>query len=89
MDLVNNLHSVQMIDPRVQPNLIHHHDSSFFGSCVELTHCRGDVTGSDDVSLAFDSRFDDLGMIGIWDQRDDNVVFCYCGFERCCVVDVE
>ena len=89
MDLINDLHSVQVIDTRIQPNLIHYDDSSFLSSGVELTHSRGDVTGSDDVSLAFDSSFDDLSMIGIRDQRDDDVVFRYCGFERCCVVDVE
>ena len=68
MNLVNCLDRVQMVNTRVQPDLIHDHDACFLGVLFKLPHGGRDVASGDDVSLAFDGGLDHSCMVGVWDE---------------------
>ena len=74
MDLVNGLDGVEVVDTRVKTNLVHDNNASLLGSGVELAHRRANVASGDDVGLALDSGLDDIGVVGVGDERDDEVV---------------
>jgi hypothetical protein len=56
---------------------------------LEFQHGGGDVAGCDDILLLANGRFDDSGMEGIRDQRDDQVDFGNFGVECFVIGDIE
>lgn len=73
----------------VEADLVHDGDAGLLGGGVQLQHGRADVAGGDDMLLLADGRLDDLGVEGVWDQGDDEVVLGDGGVEGLCVVDIE
>lgn len=73
----------------VEADLVHNGDAGLLGGTVELQHCRADVAGGDDMLLLTDGGLDDLGVEGVWDQGDDEVVLGDSSVEGLCVVDIE
>lgn len=76
MHFPNYLHSIQVVDPRVDANLVQNRDASLLSGRVELYHSRRDITRRDDLGLALDCRADNFGMIYERYERDDDVVIC-------------
>lgn len=74
MDLADGLNSVQVIDTRVKADLVHNDDTSLLRLLVEFSDSRGNVAGGHNVGLPFDGGLDDGGVVGIGDERDDEVV---------------
>lgn len=74
VDLTDGLDSIQMIDTRVKTDLVHNDDTSLLRLLVELSDSRGNVAGSHNVGLALDGGLDDGGVVGIGDERDDEVM---------------
>lgn len=78
-----------MIDSRIQTDLVQDRNACLCGLVLEFQHGRGDVAGCDDILLLANGRFDDSGMEGIRDQRDDQVDFGNFGVECFVVGDIE
>ena len=78
-----------LLTTRVDTDLVHDGDASLLGSGVQLQHGRADVAGCDDMLLLADSRLDDLGMEGVGDQGDGEVVLGDSSVEGLYVVDIE
>lgn len=89
MDLINGLDGVEVVNTRVETNLVHDDDASLLGSSIKLTHRRADIAGGDNVGLALDGGFDDIGVVGVGDERDDKVVLGDGLLQRSGVSDVE
>lgn len=89
VDLLNGLYGVQVVDTRVKANLVHDNDTSILGSLVKLTYGWRDVASSDDVGLTLDSGLDNSSVVGIRDQRDDEVMGSDGGLESLGVVHIE
>lgn len=75
MDFSNGLDSIQVVDTRVNANLVQDCDASLLCRTVELAHRRGHVARSDHVCLGFDRRPYDIGMVYKGNERDDEVMF--------------
>lgn len=56
---------------------------------VKGHHGGGDVAGGDDVGLGLECRLDDLGVEGVGDQGDDNIVLGNNGVEGSLVVHIQ
>ena len=67
MNLINRLNGIQMVNPRVQPDLIHNHYSRLLHLLIKRSHSGGDVAGGDDMSLAFDGRLDHSCVVCVRD----------------------
>lgn len=89
MDFVNGLDSIEMIKTGVKTDLIHDGDSSFLGCGVQFHHCWGDVGCGYDVLLSLDAGLDDGSVVGVWNERNGDIVFSDLCLESSCVVDVE
>ena len=74
VDIVNGLDRIQMVNARIEPDLVQYDDTSFFRSGVQFFHGRGDITRGDDVGFTFEGRFYHGSMIRVWYQRDDEIV---------------
>lgn len=74
VDLADGLDGVQVIDTRVKTNLVHNDNTSLLRLLIELSDSRGNVAGSHNVGLAFDGGLNDGGVVGVGDERDDEVV---------------
>ena len=75
MDFVDELDGVEIIDARVQADLVHDGNAGFFDLFFEGEHCGRDVARRDDVGLGADCGFDDGGMVDVGDEGDDDVGF--------------
>lgn len=73
----------------VEADLVHDGDAGLLGSGVQLQHGRADVAGGDDMLLLADGRLDDLGVEGVRDQGDNEVVLGDGGVKGLRVVDIE
>ena len=89
VDFIDRLDGVEMINTGVQPNLVHDDDSSSLDFGVEGADGGGDVAGGDDVGLSLDGGLDDGDVVGVRDQRDDQVEGGNLSLELGCVVHVE
>jgi len=70
------------------PNLVetsHHGDIRL----VVSHHGGGDIGGGNDVGLGLDSRLDDLGVEGVGDQRDDNIVLSDGSIQSDLIVNIQ
>lgn len=56
---------------------------------VKGHHGGGDVAGGDDVGLGLECRLDDLGVEGVGDQGDDNIVLGNNGIKGSLVVHIQ
>ena len=70
----DKLHRIEVINPRVQTDLVHHHDSSCLHSIVELTNGRTNTARSGYMRLALDGCIDDRDVLVIRHQEDNEVV---------------
>lgn len=74
VNLADSLNGVQMVDTRVKANLVHDDDPSLLRLFVELPDSRRNVAGGHDIGLALDGGLDDSGVVGIGNERDDEIV---------------
>jgi len=88
-NLRNGLDSVQVVDTRVQTNLVHDSDTSLLAVLVQLHHCRGDVRGRDNVLLGTDGRLDNQGVESVGDQGYGDIVLRESLVEGVVIADVE
>ena len=86
---MNSLDSPKVINTRIDTNLVHDGDTSSLGLSIKLHHSRRDIAGCDNVLLVSDSRLDDGGMEGIWDQTDHEIDLCDFGVKVFLLVDIE
>ena len=70
-------------------NLVHDNDTGLLSSSVKLAHSRADVAGGDDVGLAFDSCLDDISVVGVGNERDNEVMLSNGLLESSSVVDIK
>lgn len=70
-----------MINTRIQTDLVEDYDTGFPRCGIELTHGGGDVTGGHYMCLPFDGSLDDIGVVGVGNQRYDEIVRGHGGFE--------
>jgi hypothetical protein len=89
VDLINDLDSVQMIDTGIKTNLVHYDDTSRLCLRIQLLHSWGDVTGSDHMRLALDRGLDDIGVMGVGNEGDDDVICCDFLFKSSVIVDIQ
>jgi hypothetical protein len=75
MNLANGFDSVQVVDTRIDTNLVQHGDASILCLLLEFTNGRRYIACGDDVCSAFDSRPNDSRMVDKWDEGDNEVVF--------------
>ena len=88
-NLRNGLDSVQVVDTRVQTNLVHDSDTSLLAVLVQLHHGRGDVRGRDNVLLGTDGRLDNQGVESVGDQGYGDIVLRESLVEGVVIADVE
>lgn len=74
MNLVDGLHSVKVINTRIETDLVHHDDPSRLSLGIKLPHGGGYITSSDDVGLPFNGRLDDRCVMSIRNERNDEIV---------------
>lgn len=89
VDLLDRLDGVQVVDARVEADLVHDGDAGSLGLGGQLLHGGADVAGGHDMLLGADGRLDDLGVEGVRDQGDDEVMLANGGVEGLLVVDIE
>ncbi|KAB8349840.1 hypothetical protein FH972_023853 [Carpinus fangiana] len=89
VNLVDGLDGVQVVDARVEADLVEHGDAGCLGLVVELLHLRVDVRGGDHVDLVLDGRLEDGGVEGVGNERDDDVLACDGGVEGGRVVYID
>ena len=89
MHLVNSLDGVEVVNARVEPNLVHDSHPRLLGLGVQLRHGRRHVARGNDMLLAADRRLDDLGVVGVGDQADGQIVLGDLGVQGLLVVDIE
>lgn len=74
LDFVKDLDSPQVVNSGVDTDLVETNQTSILELLLEGTHLGVDVGGSDDVDLLLKSSLHDLGVVGVRDQADNNVV---------------
>lgn len=67
MDFINCLNRVQMINTRIQPDLVHNHDARLLRLLVKLPHSRRDIAGGNNVCLSLDGGLNDGCVVRVWD----------------------
>src|ERR1700722_5157699 len=75
VDFAYSFDGIQVIDTGSEPNLVHHDYASCLGFSVQLVHLERDVAGGNNVRIAPDCRFDDSGVMCIWNERNDDIVW--------------
>lgn len=68
VDLIDSLDGIQVINARVETNLIENSDSSGFSSFIKLTHGRRNIRGGHYVGFTLDGSLDNIGVVGIRDE---------------------
>ena len=74
---------------RIQTDLIHDRDTSLLSIRLQLLHSRRDVRSRHDILLGANSGLDDLGVVGVGNERDDEIDLLELLVESGGVVDVE
>lgn len=74
LDLVKDLDGPQVVNSRVDTDLVEANQTSILELLLEGTHLGVNVRGSDDVGFLFKRSLHDLGVVGVRDQADNNVV---------------
>jgi len=65
---VNNFDPIEVVNARIQANLIHDHNTRRLGVLVKFSHRWRDVARRDDMGFSLDSGFDDLSVMCIRDK---------------------
>lgn len=89
VDVVDGLDSVEVVDTRVETNLVKDSDSGLLRLLVECHHGLGNVGSGDNILLLVDGGLDDLCVEGVWDQRDDQVNLSDLLLQCLCIVHVD
>lgn len=89
MYLVDCLDGVQVIDTRIKSDLIHDNDTSLLHLSFQLLHRRANVAGGDDVSFALDGGLDHGGVIGVGNERYNEVVCSDESVQRLRVIHID
>lgn len=72
---MNGLDGPEVVDSRVESDLVEDQDAGVDGLLVESLHGVRDVRSCDDVDvLVPDGGLDDEGVVGVGDEGDDEVV---------------
>ena len=87
--LVDGLDSVQVIDTRVQTNLVEHCNTGILGLLVKRHHGFGDIRGGNDMLLLVYRGLDHLSMESVRDERDDKSVLGDLSLESLLIRDVQ
>ena len=84
MDLIDRFNGVEMVDPWIQANFIHDYDPGVFDPelarlsrkilWLEGLDFSGDVACRYDIASVLDGAFDDGDMVGIWNERDEEIM---------------
>ena len=72
--LVHHLHGIEVVHAGVESDLIHDDDSCLLDLVLKLSDSGADVARCDDIRLPLDRRLDHVGVKGVRDQGDDQVV---------------
>lgn len=81
MHFINGFDGVQVVNSRIDSNLVEHRDPSCLGFGFQLSDRRRDVTRGHDVGLAADRRFDPRWMVDEGHEGDDDVMFSNVGVQ--------
>jgi len=87
--LVDGLDGVQVVDTRVEADLVHDDDTCLLGRFFESSHCGRDVAGGDDMSFALDSCLDYCSVVSVRNEGDDQVVGGDSGFKCSRIIDIQ
>lgn len=71
---VNKLNGVEVVQSGVQPSLVHDGNTGVDALLVQFHHRVRNVRSGNDVLLEFDRRLDDVGVEGVRDEGDDEIV---------------
>lgn len=74
MDLVNLLDCIQVVDARVQANLVEYGHSGFLRSLLQCLYRRAVVAGCHQVLSVLDDQLGNLGVEHVRDERDDYIM---------------
>lgn len=74
LDFVKDLDGPQVVNSGVDADLVETDQTSILELLLEGTHLGVDVGGCDNVDLLFKGSLHDLGVVGVRDQADNNVV---------------
>ena len=70
------LHHIQIIDPRIQPDLIEHHQRPFLPRLlIQQMHGGADVAHPDDVRAPRDGGADNSWVVRVGHEGDDKVMY--------------
>ena len=89
MYLVDGLDSVQVVNTRIEADLIHDNDASLLDRFVESAHRRRDVASGDDMSLSLNSCLYYCGVVSVRNKGDYKVVVGNSGFKCSRIVDIQ
>lgn len=74
MHLVDRLDGVDVVDTRVEADLVHDDNACLLDLLFELADAGADVACRDDVRLTLDRCLDDIDVVSVRNERDDEVV---------------
>lgn len=89
MHLIDCFDRVQMVDARIKTNLVHYNDARSLGFLIKFTHCRGYITGCDDVNFSLYRSLYDSRVVRVRDQRDDEIMCSNLSLEIIGIIDVQ
>jgi len=89
VDLVNGLDGVQVVDTRVQTNLVEDNDAGLLGLVLKLKHGRGDVRSGDNVLLLSNGRLDNSGVVSVGDQGNNKIGLGNSGVKSSLVLNIK
>lgn len=74
VDLGDGFHSIEVINTRVQTNLVHNYNPRFLCFVIKLFHSRGYITSGDDVGFSPDCGLYHCSVMGVRNQRDYKIM---------------
>lgn len=74
MHLVDRLDGVDVVDTRIEADLVHDDNACLLDLLFELADAGADVACRDDVRLTLDRCLDDIDVVSVRNERDDEVV---------------
>ena len=86
---MDRLDGVQVVQARVQADLVEHSDARFLDLGLERADGVRDVRGGEHVDLVLDRRLDHVGVVDVGDERNHEVLASDRVAKRLLVVDVE
>ena len=74
MNLIDCFYSIQVINTRINTDLVQNCDSGFLDDVNQGSPLSRDVAGSDNICSSFNRRLNHGHMIYKWDEGNDEVV---------------